>query len=108
MSGVFLHTKIKNLKIYTEKETTAEIEVQVCMCSVIQSCLTLCDPMDCSPPGFSAHGISQARILGWIAISSSRGSSQLRGQTCISCIGRLVFFTTEPPGKSEVRMYIYL
>ena len=75
MSGVFLHTKTKNLKIYTEKETTAEIEVQVCMCSVIQSCLTLCDPMDCSPPGFSVHGISQARILGWIAISSSRGSS---------------------------------
>ena len=41
----------------------------------LQSCLTLCDPMDCSPPGFSVHGIHQARILEWVAISSSRGSS---------------------------------
>ena len=37
-----------------------------------QSCLTLCDPMDCSPPGFSAHGISQASILEWVAIPFSR------------------------------------
>ena len=43
-----------------------------------QSCLTLCNPMDCSPPGSSVHGIAQARILEWIAISSSRGSSQPR------------------------------
>ena len=42
---------------------------------VIQSCLTLCDPMDCSPPGSSVHGIPQARILEWVAISFSRGSS---------------------------------
>ena len=41
-----------------------------------QSCLTLCDPMDCSPPGSSVHGILQARLLEWVAISSSRGSSQ--------------------------------
>ena len=44
------------------------------MCSVFQSCLTLCDPVDCSPPGSSIHGILQARILEWIAISFSRGS----------------------------------
>ena len=44
-------------------------------CSVAQSCSTLCDPMDCSPPASSVHGISQARIPAWIAISSSRGSS---------------------------------
>ena len=57
-----------------------------------------CDPMDCSLPRSSVHGISQARILEWVAISFSRGSSQPRDQTCISCImGR--FFTTEPPGK---------
>ena len=43
-------------------------------CSVVQSCLPLCDPMDCSQPGFSVHGIFQAKILEWIAISS-RGSS---------------------------------
>ena len=44
--------------------------------SVAQSYLTLCDPMDCGPSGFSVHGISQARILEWVVISSSRGSSQ--------------------------------
>ena len=42
---------------------------------VAQSCLTLCDPMDCSPPGSSVHGILQARTLEWVAISSARGSS---------------------------------
>ena len=40
----------------------------------LQSCLTLCNPMDCSPPASSVHGIFQARILEWAAISSSRGS----------------------------------
>ena len=44
----------------------------ICCCLVSQSCLTLCDPMDYSPPGFSVHGISQARILEWVAISFSR------------------------------------
>ena len=42
---------------------------------VTQSCPTLCDPMDCSPPGSSVHGTFQARILEWVAISFSRGSS---------------------------------
>ena len=65
---------------------------------ITKSCPTLCDHLICSPPGFSVHGISQARILEWVVISSSRGSSQLRDRTCISCTaGR--FFTTEPPGK---------
>ena len=47
------------------------------LCSVTQLCL-FCDPMDCSPPGSSAHGVFQVRILEWIAISSSRGTSQPR------------------------------
>jgi len=49
----------------------------VCVCVYVcaQSCLTLCDPLDCGPPGSSVHGI-QARILEWVAISFSRGSSQ--------------------------------
>ena len=60
-----------------------------CLC-VSQSCLTLCDPMDCSPPGSSVHGILQARILEWVAISFSRGSSWSRNWTWVSCIaGRL-------------------
>ena len=59
---------------------------------VTQSCLTLCNPMNCSPPGSSVLGISQARVLEWIVISFSMGSSQPREWTCISCIaGR--FFT---------------
>ena len=45
---------------------------------VTQSCLTLCDLMDCHPPGSSVHGISQARILAWVAIPFSMGSSQPR------------------------------
>ena len=45
---------------------------------VSQLCLTLCDPLDCSPRGSSVHGIFQARILEWVAISFSRGSSQPR------------------------------
>ena len=47
-------------------------------CSVAQSCLALCDPTDCSPPGSSVCGISQARMLEWVAISFSRGSSRPR------------------------------
>ena len=64
------------------------------MCSVTQSCL-LCDHMDCSPPSSSVRGISQARILKWVAISCCRGSSQPRDGThisCVSCIGRLLLY----------------
>ena len=72
--------------------------------SVTKMCLTLCELMDCNQPGSSVHGVSQARILEWVAISSSRGSFRSKDQTCISCIGRWVlnqggFFTTEPPGE---------
>ena len=53
----------------------------VCACEVTQLCPTLCDPMDCSPPGSCVHGILQARILEWVAVSSSRGSSPPRDGT---------------------------
>ena len=59
----------------------------------LQLCLTLCEPMDCSPPGSSVHGIFQARILEWVAIPSSRRSSRTRDRThisCISCTGRQI------------------
>ena len=68
-----------------------------CYCLGAQSCPILCNPMDCSPPGSSVHGISQARILEWIAISFSKGSSQPRDQTLV---GRC--FTAEPPGKPHM------
>ena len=50
------------------------------------------EPVDCSPPDSSVHGVLQARILEWISISFSRGSSQPRDQTPISCIGRPVHY----------------
>ena len=60
--------------------------------SIAWSCLTLCDPLDCSPPGSSVQGILQARILEWVAISSSRGSSWPRDRTWVSCTAD-TFFT---------------
>ena len=57
-----------------------------------QSCLTPCDPMDYSPPVSSVHGISQARILEWVAISFSRGSPWPRDWTHVSCIGRQILY----------------
>ena len=63
--------------------------------------------MDCSSPGSSVHGISQARILKWVAISFSRASLWPRGLIHISYIGRR-FFTTEPPGKSHQKYTSHL
>ena len=55
------------------------------------SCVQLfCDPMDCSLPGSSVHGILQARILEWVAIFFSRGSFQPRDRTHVSCLGRQI------------------
>ena len=75
----------------------------ICVCAL--PCLTLCNPIDCSPPGSSVHGIFQARILEWVAISSSRRSSQPRDQTLISyvpCIAGGFFMcwaSKEAPGE---------
>ena len=66
---------------------------------VTQSCPTLCDPMDCSLPGFSVHGIFQARILEWVAISFSRGSSPLRDQTQVSHISGTCFYPLSYQGS---------
>ena len=56
-----------------------------CTCMLSRFSLTLCNPMDCSLPGSSVDGIRQGRILEWVAMPSSRGSSQPRDQTSISC-----------------------
>ena len=69
-----LHIKIQLLK------------GRLCACSVVQSCPTLCDFMDCSPPGSSVHRTSQARILEGVAICFSRGSSRLRVRTHVSLL----------------------
>ena len=52
----------------------------------LPSCPTLCDTMDCSVPGSFIHGVFQTRILEWVAMPSSRGSSQSSDRTCISCL----------------------
>ena len=72
------------------------VYICVCMCTKsLQSFLTLCYPMDCSLPGSSVHGVLQERILEWVAMSSSRGSSQSRDWIHIPfvfCIGRQVLY----------------
>ena len=78
---------------------------------VSQLCPTLCDPMDCSPPGSSVHGILQARILEWVAISFSRGSSQPRDWTQLShTAGRLFthWATREATEQQQWVCTIYL
>ena len=78
---------------WTSKNSRHAVRAQL-----LQSFPTLGNCMDCSLPGSSIHGIFLARILEWVAIPFSRGSSWPRDQTHVSCItGR--FFTTEPPGK---------
>ena len=74
-------------------------DLSCCRCLV--SCLTLCDPMDCSRAGSSVHGMLQARIMEWVAISSSRGSSQPRNQTHVSYVGR-----QEAPYYSPIDMFV--
>ena len=71
--------------------------------SVTQLCPTLSDPMDCSPPGSSVHGTSQARILEWVAIPFSRGSPQIRDQTQASGIAGRLWSKEEsiPEGKNQ-------
>ena len=72
---------------------------------LLQSCRTLCDPMDHSQPGSSVHGILHARILEPVAMPSSRGSSQLKNQTRVSTSPALQAdsFTAEPPyGKIQI------
>ena len=70
-----------------------------------QLCLILWDPIDCSPPGYSVHGISKAKILKWHAISFFRGSSQPRNQahvSCVSSIGRQILYHLSDLSKFSV------
>ena len=84
--------------------------VDSCQPVIAQPCLTFCNPMDSSLPGSPVHGILQARILEWVATSSSRGSSWLRDKTCISCtscIGRQILYhrtTWEAPELAKLSL----
>ena len=83
------------LGVTVASETDWRFGVDVCVCLVAQSCPALCNPIDCSPPGSSVHRIFQSRILEWVVMASSRGSSRPRDRThvsCISCISRWVLY----------------
>ena len=79
------------------------------VCSVAWSCLTLCDPMDCSLPNSPIHGVSQAGILEWVDISCFRGSSQPRGEPISPAALALTggFCTTESPGKLSINAVVW-
>ena len=70
------------------------ISLRACVLSHIR---LFCDPIDCSPPGPSVHGILQARILEWVAISFSGGSSRPRDRTQVSCTGRRILYHWDKP-----------
>ena len=73
---------------------------------VAQSCLTLRNPVDCSPPGSSVHGILQARILEWVALPFSRASSLARDRTQVSCFADSL--PSELPGKHSEQIKAYI
>ena len=87
--------------LFIEMKMWKQLNAHQCIhAKPLQLCLSLRDPMDCSLPGSSVHGILQARTQEWVAMPSFRGSSQLGDQTCVSCtVGG--FFTAEPQGKSK-------
>ena len=102
-----------NITLYSPLITVC-VCVCVCVCIMhtnsLQSCSTLWDPMDCNPPGSSDCRILQTRILEWVAIPSSRGSSWPRDQTCVSyvsCVGSWVLYHYCHLGR-PVYIYIYL
>ena len=80
---------------------------RLCAQSCAQLYLTLCDPLDCSPPGFSVHGMLQTRILEWVAISFSRGSYRPRDRSQVSCTaGR--FFTNWATRKAFMCLRVWM
>ena len=80
----------------------------VCVCvSVTQSCLTLCDPMDSSPPGSSAHGILQARILEWVAVSFFRDLPDAGTKPASPALAG-GFFTTEPHTHTHTHTHTHV
>ena len=83
---------IREMKI---KATVRNFNIPTSEVKVVQSCATLCDPMD-----YIVHGIIQARILEWVAVPFSRGSSQPRHGTWVSCISNSL--PAEPPGEPNI------
>ena len=95
-SPMLIRSCLKSCMLGFSIMRTKNFQMSTCMCAKsLQSCPTLCNPMDCSLPGSSVHGIPQARVLEWVVMPSSRESSQPRDRTHISdvsCIGRQVLY----------------
>jgi len=89
---------IELIHFVVQQNLTPQCEATT-QCTCAQSCPTLCNPMDCSPRDSSLRGISQARILEWVATSYCRGSSQHRELVSPALAGR--FFTTAPLGSPQ-------
>ena len=103
-----LTLSFKDISVNFKIKIECKIVLYAVLCLVAQSCPTLCDPMDCSPPGSSGHGILQARVLDWVVIPFSRRSSWPRDQTQVSITGR--FFTIWVTRKAHLcyKQYIYI
>ena len=86
------------MKIKTASKYITCIHMYACSVASVQ----LCDPINCSPPGSSVHGILQARILEWVAMASSRGSSRPRDWTWVSCTGRWVLYPLSHLGNASI------
>ena len=103
------HLFIHLYKIICFSSIVSCLSISLCVrAKLLQLCLTLCHPVDYSPRGFSVHGILQARILEWVAMPSSRGSSWPRGQTCIFCGSCIAggLFIAEPLGRPSFQWII--
>ena len=109
LSRVFFNTTVQKHQFFGAQLSLGE-KCELCVhAKLLQSCLTLCDSMDCSLPGFSVHGILQARTLVWVAMPSSRGSSLSRDQTCvsyISCTGRHVLYCYGHLGSPKCELLV--
>ena len=99
--GINLVKKVKDLYWKTPRHWWKKLKMKGL---VTQSCPTLCDPMDHNPPGSSVQWILQARILEWVAIPFSRGSSHTRDQTQVSYIAR-EFFTAWTTRTKKMTRY---
>ena len=92
-SKFFFLCAIREICFVDRVELKHRISHSECPCAkLLQSCPTLCNPLDRSPPGSSVHGILQARILEWFAMPSTRGSSPTRDLTQVSCTGRWILY----------------
>ena len=95
-SSFLVYERAKYLRCSTQQGHWVQAAARWCgpweLCVCAPSCPTLCNPMDWSPPGSCVHGLLQARILDWVLISYSTGSSPPRGRTCVSCIARQVLY----------------